>query len=140
MGRHRSSVQKPSGELGRQHPIWRGIGCLLMVLVPVISYAAADVSMEYYLCPRNLVPRDLIFTIQAPELIARFLPGLAYGFNKFLGNPYLPATLLLTLFFILVLGGFFSFFYAVMYRMSAPTRYGPMDAPPPRVKIKKYKR
>ena len=42
--------------------------------------------------------------------------------------------------FIVILGGIFSLVYAVMYRAVAPSRYGPMDAPPPKVKIKKYKR
>ena len=41
MGRHRPTVRRREGEIGRQHPIWRGIGCLLIVIVPVISFAAA---------------------------------------------------------------------------------------------------
>ena len=24
------------------HPIWRGIGCLLLILIPIIAFAAAD--------------------------------------------------------------------------------------------------
>jgi hypothetical protein len=28
------------------HPIWRGIGCLLLVLIPVISFAASVLLVE----------------------------------------------------------------------------------------------
>ena len=30
----------------RVHPIWRGIGCFMMVLIPVMSYAGAVLLVE----------------------------------------------------------------------------------------------
>ena len=32
-------------KLVRPHPVWRGIGCLLMIVIPVISFGLADVLM-----------------------------------------------------------------------------------------------
>jgi hypothetical protein len=31
----------------RVHPIWRGIGCLLLILVPIIAYGITDVLLAY---------------------------------------------------------------------------------------------
>jgi len=33
-----------------------------------------------------------------------------------------------------------SVLYAFVYRLVGPPRYGPLDVPPPNVKLKKYKR
>ena len=32
-------------KLVRPHPVWRGIGCMLMIVIPVISFGLADVLM-----------------------------------------------------------------------------------------------
>lgn len=29
------------------HPIWRGIGCVFMVLIPILSFGVADVILDY---------------------------------------------------------------------------------------------
>ena len=42
--------------------------------------------------------------------------------------------------FIQNLGGVISVIYATPYRMIGPSRYGPTDAPPSGIKVKKYKR
>ena len=28
------------------HPIWRGIGCMMLILIPVVAYAAANVFAD----------------------------------------------------------------------------------------------
>jgi hypothetical protein len=33
----------------RLHPIWRGIGFLMMIILPVIGYGLADMAMNYLL-------------------------------------------------------------------------------------------
>jgi hypothetical protein len=45
-----------------------------------------------------------------------------------------------SLIYVTLLGGLSSFGYSVVYRMIGPSRYGPLDAPPPKVKAKPYKR
>lgn len=42
-GRRRGSGPFP----WRVHPIWRGIGCLLLILIPIISYGLAEVLLEW---------------------------------------------------------------------------------------------
>ena len=43
-------------ELQRVHPVWRGVGFALLILMPVIAWAAADVLINSGLMP---LPRDL---------------------------------------------------------------------------------
>jgi hypothetical protein len=88
---------------------------------------------------RGLVPEQLQFTPQTPDWLWN-VPVVAQIFQFLFGRFAIFATIILTFIFILIFGGIFSVVYAFMYRMVAPPRYGPMDAPPPKVKIKRYKR
>ena len=138
MGRYRDTVRELSPQKERIHPIWRGIGCAILVLVPILSFAMAELLMPYLL-DHGWVPRQLLFTPQVPIWLW-YAPPIAQATQFLFGQYAIFATLLLTLVFIILLGGIFSLVYAFMYRAVAPSRYGPMDAPPPKVKIKKYKR
>jgi hypothetical protein len=138
MGRYRDTIKEVDQRVERPHPIWRGIGCLLIIIVPIFSFAAASLSMPFFL-NRGLVPDQLLFTPQVPDWLW-YAPVLAQIVQFLFGRFAIFATLMLTFVYALILGGFFSVLYAAMYRMAAPSRYGPMDAPPPKVKIKKYRR
>ena len=138
MGRYRETQKEVERKSTGPAPIWRGIGCLMIFLVPVISYAAANLSLPFFL-KQHLVPQELLVTLKAPDWM-QLMPVLAQMYNSLLGRPGILATLSLTLIYILFIGGILSVFYAFMYQMSTPSRYGPMDAPPPRIKVKKYKR
>jgi hypothetical protein len=81
-----------------------------------------------------------MFTPQPPDLLVQYSQPLARLFVSLLSHPNMYAVLLYTVVYIVLIGGLFSVVYAYMYRMAAPSRYGPMDAPPPKTKIKKYKR
>jgi hypothetical protein len=106
--------------------------------VPVVSFAAADLSIPFFI-KQNLVPRELLSTPQAPDWL-KLLPVVEQMFNSLLGRPGIMATLSLTLIYILLIWGILTVLYAFMYQMSTPSRYGPLDAPPSRIKVKKYKR
>ncbi len=52
MGKYRSSAtrrQKPADQ--GPHVIWRGLGCLMIVIIPVISFAFAYELVNYGLDP-----------------------------------------------------------------------------------------
>lgn len=68
------------------------------------------------------------------------LPGLAAVADFFSSIPRLPATLALAVVVMIVVGGILSVIFGWMYSLFAPSQYGPMDVPPPRVKTKKYRR
>ena len=138
MGRYKETIKEVDQKVERPHPIWRGIGCLIIIIVPILSFAAANVSMPFFL-NRGLVPNELLFTPELPRWLW-YAPVLAQIIQYLFGRFAIFATLILTFIFIVILGGIFSVIYATMYRIVAPARYGPLDAPPPKVKIKKYTR
>lgn len=138
MGKYQSGVRREEPRREGSQPIWRGIGCLLIVLVPIISYAAADLTIPFFQ-DQGLVPRELLATPRTPDWMW-VTPVVAQTFQFLFGRPGILAVLALTLIYIILFGGIMSVFYGYMYQLTAPSRYGPMDAPPPRVKIKKYKR
>ena len=45
----------------RPHPVWRGIGCLLMVVIPIMSFAMADLGLNFLKGQygRSIVPAEL---------------------------------------------------------------------------------
>lgn len=98
------------------HPIWRGIGCLMLIIIPVLSYAGAVLLVQENFT-RHWVPLP-------PELAATItLP--------FLGSiPNLFARLLVTLVLIFVGFAGMSAVYAIIYSIAGPPRLGPLDAPP----------
>jgi len=138
MGRYRDTFAQVDQKVMRPHPIWRGIGCLIIILVPILSFAAASVTMPVLL-NRGLVPQQLLFTPQTPDWLW-YVPIVAQAFQFLFGRFAIFATLILTFVYILLIGGIFSSIYAVMYRAVAPSRYGPMDAPPPKTRVRKYRR
>ena len=120
---------------------WRGIGCLLMLIFPVVSYFAAV---------------ELLKVDSIRFIFARAVPGL---FGAFPIHPLLwrisaliplwrwlqsinnlRVNLLFGAIIVLILSGIVSVIYSIMYRAVAPPKYGPQDAPPSKYKPKKYSR
>jgi amino acid permease len=100
------------------HPVWRGIGCVMIVLIPFMAYAGAvllvQANQEQNWFP---VPRDLSQTVDVPYLGS-------------LDNLYI--TLLITLVLILVGYALITVIYTLVMNFIGPPRYGAMDAPPMR--------
>ncbi len=119
----------------------RGIGCMLMLLLPVISYFASSelIKIEKIQASLYRMSPSLFGAPSIPEVLWK-IPSL-YPFLKTVYSwTNLEAVLLLALFVLFVLSSIIGFFYAIAYRAVAPPRYGPLDAPPPRHKAKKFKR
>jgi len=98
------------------HPIWRGIGCVLLVVMPVMAYAGAVLLVEANR-RENWLPL-------APALMQPIrLPWIGI-------IPHLIATLLTALVLLLVGFAVLMAVYALVYRFAGPPQYGPLDAPP----------
>ncbi len=121
------------------HPIWRGIGCLLMIILPVISYVAAVQVIQYGLKARWPLPRELFVPITPPRILWE-VPALVPVLSWLTRQRNLVAYLSVAFLILVFLGGFFSVFYAALYRFLGPPRYGPLDVPPPKHKPKPYRR
>lgn len=117
------NYNKDSEEPRGLHPAWRGIGCLLMLVIPIISFAGAD-------------------------LVIRFARGNVAGFfvpTQLRGNLGIPgygvvvdfyAVVLLAFLIALVLFAFLAVINSFIYSMSGMTRRR-FEAPPPRYKPKR---
>jgi hypothetical protein len=122
MGKYDTVQQKPKAERPWEiHPIWRGIGCILLLLLPFLSYLTSVLLVEANI-ENQWMP--------IPEVLA--------------GPPQIPflfAHLVLTLFFVILLFGFLMIFYSLIYTKLGPPKYGPTDAPPPRIqRVRKEKK
>lgn len=107
------------------HPIWRGIGCIMMILIPILSYAAAVLLVEENLQQKWLpIPREFAQAVTIP-MIGTF--------------PYLYANLLVAAVLSLIGFGILTVLYSFIYSLLGPSRYGPLDSPPVRSAPEKAK-
>jgi hypothetical protein len=120
------------------NPYMRGIGCLLMLIVPVFSYAIGDLlagqGFGY-----QVLPAEWYGAVQFPPIFYAS-PSIAWLASRLSSIPHLPATLAIAFGVLIIVGGILSVIFGWLYSLLAPSAYGPMDVPPPRVKTKKYKR
>ena len=121
------------------HPVWRGIGCMITLLTPIISWAASLVLLEFGQSQKwpflnqlggNIRFSDIFYQIPIVLVAANFLSSI----------PYLKALILFFVLFMMLFSSVFAFLNAVLYRTIGPPRYSDLDAPAPRVKTKRYTR
>ncbi len=121
---------------------WRGIGCLLMMILPVFSYLAAIQLLRIESVYR-LFYRMSPGLFGAPSLHPYLwkLKGLTSVLNTIHSWTNLEANLVVGVLVLIVFSVIIGIVYGFMYRAVAPPKYGPTDAPPPkRRKTKKYSR
>lgn len=97
------------------HPIWRGIGCIMIAFLPLASYLISSIlidNREKY--PWLIVPEDLIV-------------------NKYPKDPYIMARLIYALVILLIIIAVLSLVTALIMKIFAPPKYGPTDIPPERI-------
>ncbi len=104
------------------HPVWRGIGCIMVILIPIMAYAGSVLLVQMNLEKRWLpAPAQLMQTVSIPYLGS--FPGLY-------------ANLLVTVLLSLVGFSVLTAIYSIVYRMFGPPQYGPLDAPPDEYRYK----
>jgi len=139
MGKYKRR-EEPSGPNPKNtvNPYMRGIGCLLMVIVPVFSYALGDFLAKQGF-GSQVLPASWYGYWEISSGLTQ-LTGIG-SVARWLGSvPNLQATLAIAVVSVIVVGGIISIVYGYMYSLLAPSKYGVMDIPPPRIKTKKYKR
>jgi hypothetical protein len=111
------------------HPIWRGIGCLMGLLIMVMGYILGVEFVDYNQKAKLL---DLPKVVYEPVYIkyTKYVPVLKQDdvVNKFLAKTkygYLGFGLI----FMFIGFGAFSLIYSALYRASGPGRYSPLDSP-----------
>jgi hypothetical protein len=114
------------------HPIWRGLGCIWMVLLPVMAYAGAwTLTRENFENHWLPVSKDLAQTIQLPVIDWSFLSfpiDLNFLIRWIPGQPLYNLDLLLFVALIFLGFGVSSGIYAFLFGSLTPGR-GPLEAP-----------
>jgi hypothetical protein len=140
MTKYTVASQRRAGRQQQATPaIWRGIGCLLILVVPFISYVLAAATVQLAVDKQWPMPYQLMGYPVMPNLLWKvpgFVPVLA--FIQAQRNLY--AVLTVTVVYVVALGTLISLVYSIIYRLVGPSRYGPLDVPPPSIKVKRYKR
>jgi hypothetical protein len=121
------------------HPLMRGIGCIMMVVVPILSWGLAILLVNYGSRHGWPIPPNWMGRIEIPPLLLS-IENLRPVWNFLMAQPRLIAHVVFTAAIIVVIGGLMSVLYGYIYTIFGPPRYGPQDAPPIRVKVKRYKR
>ena len=120
MMNNQQQEQPQRREKGDMHPIWRGIGFAIIVLSPILGWAAAILLFEANWQNKWVaIPRDLIVEYKDPYILIKLI---------------LAAFIAFLIYIIFQLITFF------LYKLFAPSRYGPMDVPSVNYKGKRYKR
>lgn len=107
------------------HPAWRGIGCILIAVIPFASWELGGVLW------RVATQRGIALS---PELRRSLnFPGIKIGDTVLFSAATLPyAQILFAFTAIVVLFGLMTVLYAVIYRMSGGGRGSPLDMPMPK--------
>lgn len=139
MGKYSSqSRSRPGPDRNQVPPLVRGIGCITFVLVPAISYGIADFVVRGPAAGWG-IPPEWLGPPAIPSLLLA-LNGLTPIWNYLLSVQNLTANLIFAVAITIIIGGFMAIVYGYVYAMFGPSKYGPQDVPPPRVKTKKYTR
>ena len=141
MGKYTThSRQAPKPRSYGVHPVMRGIGCIMMIVVPILAYGLALYLVDYGIRHGWPIPPNWLQPITIHPLLFR-LRGLEPVWNFLLVQDNLIAIVVFTIAIIVVIGGLMTIIFGYIYSLFGPPRYGPQDAPPIRgVKVKRYKR
>jgi hypothetical protein len=125
MGYSRDYLSKPQLKKRpwKVHPIWRGIGCILIILIPILAYAAADLLVERNVAEHWVpAPGVLMQTVEIPFLN--------------LPTAHLYANLMVAGILMIVAYAALMILYSIVYSLVGPPQLGPLDAEPMRGKRK----
>lgn len=141
MGKY-SSYSRPRPTRPRNtgvHPLMRGIGCIMIVIVPVVAYGLAILLVRYGASSGWPIPPDWLGRPTIHPLLMR-IQSLTPVWNFLMAQDSLIANLVFAIAITVIIGGLMSILYGYIYTLFGPPKYGPQDAPPIRVKVKRYKR
>jgi hypothetical protein len=141
MGRY-SSYQREKAKAKRNevNPVMRGIGCILVVLVPILAYGTATYIVDYGVGKGWPIPATWLGIINIPPLLLK-LGGLTVIWNFLRAQNNLTANLAFAVALTILIFGILAIIYGFTYRIFGPPQYGPTDMPPVRGrKVKRYKR
>ena len=137
MGQH-SRLQYERKDKPQQNPIWRGVGCIIMIVVPLITFGLTLLAVPP-VAATGLVPLQLLENLNFPVWVFR-TPGLSDIAIFLRGINALGLGIMLFFIILLLLSGISSVIYTSVLQVIGPPRYSEKDAPPSTHKAKPYRR
>ncbi|HEX7541008.1 MAG TPA: hypothetical protein VF352_02660 [Anaerolineales bacterium] len=137
MGKY-AKYQRKSPEKKGMHPIWRSIGCILIVVVPLLAFGMMVVFVPTIIATGK-VPYQLLGRVHFPDWAykTRIVADIT-SYISSIDNLWLN---IITFFvMLLILTSVASLLYSLIYTLVGPARYTAQDAPPSKYKAKVYKR
>jgi hypothetical protein len=139
MSKYRTYERKGPPRHNEPHPIWRGIGCLIMLIVPVLSFGISTILVQMAPSLGIQIPVELLGRPLMPDFMFQ-VPGMVRILNWIQSLDNLYAILVGTFTVTVILAGVLALGYAIIYRFIGPPLYSNVDVPSPNIKVKKYKR
>jgi len=138
MGKYSPTTVSRKPRIERPHPVWRGIGCILMIVVPILSFGLAELTVQSTWAQQYIPYQLLGYPILPTSLWKAGFLNPILAFIQSLPDFY--GVLIFLFFYVVVIGAVISVGNAFLYKFLGPPRYGPQDAEPPKIKVKSYKR
>jgi hypothetical protein len=137
MGRY-SHFHNPPKKKPEVDPLWRGVGCIIMVALPLITVGLTILSIPK-LVATGLVPYQLMGRVIFPIWVFRtpVLSSVAI-FIQSINNLWLGLIVFVVI--LVLISGISSVIYVSVLQVIGPPRYTEQDAPPTGYKPKVYKR
>ncbi len=129
MTKYTRVTKQPEERKWAVHPIWRGIGCFMLIIIVLLSYVGAKEFVDYNQRSQKLgLPKFLYDKVQISY--TKYVPALKDNdvVNKALESVKWGYVIFMLIFMFVGFGAF-SFVYSAMYRVSGPPRYTPLDSP-----------
>jgi hypothetical protein len=137
-GVRRAEIKRPY----KVHPIWRGIGLVIIILIPLIAWASAQILVDWAKTTDIVEVQRFARGIASPISFPDWFTALPFlrDFARWVRSiPDLKLHLVFFFLIAIVLSGVLSIIYSMVYRAMVP-RYTPLDEPAPKVRAKKYTR
>jgi hypothetical protein len=113
----------------KTHPIWRGIGCAFIILVPIMSWYAT--ALFLHTNRRIPIPYELTKPITIRYIQLAAIDNIIGDFNSYtVAHNLTVGQFFFTIILMFIGFGILSVVYATMFRVVGPPRYGPFDVPP----------
>lgn len=117
---YQTFIKQEETKKEKVHPVWRAIGCVMIVLIPIVAFSGALLFIQYN-AEQHWVTWPVDFVAKGTD-------------------PYLYIKIGLTIAFSLVLYILFILLTFLANSLFGPSRYGPQDVPQQRYRGKSYKR
>ncbi len=116
MGRYNYFREREAANKPKIHPIWSGIGCIMMVLTPILAWAGSILLLQYGLVNKWQFLNSLADPIRFPRE-AYLIPVINNVANYISSIPYLQALISFFILFLFVLTGLYELIYIFFYKL-----------------------